>query len=302
MATYVDIGFTAFYNNSATGTISWSSVGAAISDNSDYAKVSSVTYSLRSHYIVGKQLSTALSTNCEILGLELIYQGFRVDSSPSLVADLRENSILLIQNNSFVGTDQAATAVTLTTSESTYTKGNSTYLGGVAWNASHLNSTGYGWAMSYRNHGFYGGHVYVDYMKTRVYYKVGADISQGIKLGDSVSRVASYHRSYPEALKLSDMVYAKLISVRNMSGGLKLNAVVAAKQVYGRNLSEGIKLGDSVGVKVTFNRGLSQPMKLNAVASVYKLIPNSFLTQYQPKWLVDVGDGKFSHTDIYVDT
>lgn len=304
MATYVDIGFATFVNDASTGIKLWLAATEAKTDDGDFT-FSCIT-NQRTYYLVAKQLATSISTNFTILGFELIYQAIKTNAWTSVApSDIRDNSIFLVYNGSFVGTDKAATAVTWTTNESTYTKGNSTYLGGMVWTAEMLNSTQYAWAISARNHNSYGGFAGIDYVKSRIHYRVGADVSQSVKLAEAFSRIVSYYRDFTETIKLSDSANAILISVRNASQEIKLNATGSAYIVYGRNLTQASKLTETCTVKLSYNRSGSQLLKLNAIGSIYKITPNSFLTNYKPKWLVDMNlssSHKFSHEDIYITT
>lgn len=164
---------TAFSNNTGTGTLAWSNIGnVVLSDDitASAGKAVGLFSSVKTNYLVLDHWGFAIPPAATVCGIEVTIE--RRLAGVAIGSSVTDHSIRIVKNGGITGTDHANTT-NWTTTDASYTYGNSSDKWAPSWVPAEINAPDFGIAIAASlNAGLVGLFItaHIDQVRITIYY------------------------------------------------------------------------------------------------------------------------------------
>jgi hypothetical protein len=173
-------------DDSAVGTITWTSPGNIIADDTSYASATGTSGAL-THYLKATDFDFAIAAGSTIDGVTVAIM--RYSTQDGALRYIYDNTVQLVVGGSVTGDNKAATTTKWPTSFAEASYGGAADKWGLTPTVDNVNGTDFGVVLAANIYGSAGATGYVDYITITVDYTASSGVSGSVtKTLDDVSK------------------------------------------------------------------------------------------------------------------
>jgi hypothetical protein len=173
-------------DDSAVGTVTWTSPGNITADDTSYASATGTSGAL-THYLKALDFDFAIAAGSTIDGITVSIM--RYSTQEGALRYIYDNTVKLVIGGSVTGNNKAATTTKWPTSEAAASYGGAADKWGLTPTVDNVNGTDFGVVLAANIYGAAGATGYVDYITITVDYTASSGVSGSVtKTMDDLSK------------------------------------------------------------------------------------------------------------------
>lgn len=236
----VTSAFSTFVEDNSIGNVAWNNESNAASSNDSHATTNAMALNNISYYLkCTNPSSLSIPTGATITGIRIsIERKALIGGSP---VSLRDYSIRLVKGGTIQGDNKADTVTDWPSADASVNRGGDGELWGLTWLYTDFGS-GFGVAISCKNHTSASTFGYIDYVSVTVYFELSTIQTEGMSINEALTFLAS--KAAAENISLEDIL--TMLIQPSYEESLTLTDACEALQIIINSQSESINLGDFV--------------------------------------------------------